>query len=516
MKTIRSYIESLLALWSSSNPTARIGMLVLLGTCAVAVAGVGYWSIQPSYVILLSEQDGNKMDLVINALDKEGISYQLSGAGGNLMVDKRYFAKARLLARNIGVDTAEGGGAASGMMGAFISPEERRELSQQQKEARLATSIEKMSAIEGADVHLVIPKRSPFVRTGGKPSASVLLTLRTDDYLTDKQAGAIANLVAFAVEGLQPEAVQISDKNGHSYTVADSEAKEISTQVEYVSFAERKLEDKAMAQLSRLLGPGNASVMVSLDMSFSKGSRTTTKYEAANKVATEENLESTTTKGSGTSGGPAGVASNLQTRAGGGEDDVISKTENIQSSYLVPKTEETESDSTPTKNYMTVSVIVNDAADGVKDEQSNVPAALKTQLEDVVKNAVGFRDTGLTPDTISLAFHPFPELTAEVPVAAPFEWGNIITIMEYVALIIAAGLAFAMGMMLLRRIRPPEQAEQTGASRVERLGSVQQLSEMIEENPEVFTRLVRLWSGELQTLQNEQEDDSQNRAARAA
>ena len=109
--------------------------------------------------------------------------------------------------------------------------------------------------------------------------------------------------MAFAVEGLTPEAVQVTDKNGQSYTIASGETKEISSQVEYVAFAERKLADKAQAQLMQFLGPGNASVQISMDMDFTRGSKTTVSYDTQ-KVATEEDIvtETSTDKGSSSTG----------------------------------------------------------------------------------------------------------------------------------------------------------------------------------------------------------------------
>ena len=99
MKTIKPYIDALLKIWQDSSPAARVGILLLTALCIVAIGGVGYWSVQPSYVVLVSELESDKLDKVIDALDKAGIEYKLTGAGGNLLVDKRDYANARLLAQ---------------------------------------------------------------------------------------------------------------------------------------------------------------------------------------------------------------------------------------------------------------------------------------------------------------------------------------------------------------------------------------------------------------------------------
>lgn len=492
MKTLKPYIESVLTIWNNSSPAARIGMCLLIGTCALSIVAVGYWSVKPNYVILLSEPEGSQIDAVMSALDKEGISYKLSGGGSNLLVDERYFAKARLLARTSGAVPSEAGGG-GGLMDAFMSPEEKRNIAMLQKQQRLATTIEKIDGVQNAVVHLSIPKQSPFVRDRTAPSASVLLTIGPAHVLTDRQATSIANIVAYAVEGLTPDGVQVTDKNGQSYTIASGESQQISTQVEYIGFAERKLADKAQAQLVQFLGPGNASVQISLDLDFTRGSKTTVSYPGQ-KVATEEELVTETTTGSTPStSGPAGVASNLQTSGGrsGGGSDVLSKTESISSSYLVPKIEETQSTTAPLRNYMTVSVLVNSQAEGIADEQGVIPPTLKGQIEELVKNAVGYRDTS---DSISVEFLPFPEAIAVD--AAPFDWSILNTAIEYGALALGAILTFVIGLMLIRQMRPKAEAPADTSLNASSSGNINELSKMVEQNPEVFARLIKLWSGD--------------------
>ena len=496
MRTIKPYIDALLKIWQENSPAARIGILLLAALCVVSIAGVGYWSIQPNYVVLVSDTDSDKVDKVIDALDKAGIEYQLSGAGGNLLVDKRDYAKARLLARKGGVDDAS---AFSGgnLGGAFGSPTERRNLARIQKQHNIAATIKKMTIVEHADVHLNVPDKGPFERKTSAPSASVLLTLRPGTALTDQQASSIASFVAFAVEDLRPEAVQITDKDGRSYTVPDEQVHKIASQVEYTAEAERKLARKAETQLLHFLGYGNASVQVSMDLTFSEGSKTVTKYDPEGKVASEEDLETQTTNDVEQAAvGTAGVAANLQTRNRGSSDSVQSKRENIKTSYLVPKTEEIEANSTPIRNFMTVSVLVNSGAEGVAGEDGTVLAGLDKRVADIVKNAVGFQEES---DTISVEFLPFPDSGVALdPVAAPFNWQQLTSIIEKASLGVAAGLAFLMGIMLLRRFKPPQQTEDAAAGPSmdrERLESVQQLSSLIKDHPEVFTQMVQSWSG---------------------
>ena len=495
MNSIKPSIDYLLKVWQENSPASRIGIVLLSVICLIAIGGVGYWSVQPSFVVLISDQDSNKVDRVVNALDGAGIQYQLSGAGGNVLVDKRSYAKARLLVRNQGVSAA-GSMSGGSLGGAFGSPTERRNLARIQKQQSLAGTIQKMSAIDHADVHLNIPNKGPFERKTAKPSASVMLTLRQGEGLSEQQASSIASFVAFAVEDMKPEQVQITDKDGRSYNVPNENAHQINSQVEYLEEAERKLARKAEDQLLHFLGFGNASVKVALDLTFKNGSTTTTKYDPDGKVTSEEDLETETTMKAGhESGGAAGVASNLQTRERG-EDAMESKTENIRSTYLVPVTEEVVSNTTPVRNFMSVSVLVNSETGVAKQEDGTLTPGLDEQVTAIVKNAVGFRTE---TDTISVEFLPFPSSEPETTiVAAPFNWTQLTTIIEKASLAIAAGLAVLLVFLLIRRIDPVAQTSgesSSGQLDRERMESVNQLSNLIKENPEAFAQVIRAWAG---------------------
>ena len=465
---------------------------------------------QPSYVVLVSQADGEKVDRVIDALAKAGIDYQLSGAGGNLMVDKRDFAKASLLARTNGVSDAGSVGELP-MGGAFGSPTERRNRARIQKQISLASTIQKIDIVEHADVHLNIPDKGPFERTTSPPSASVMLTLRDGQRLNDHQASSIASFVAFAVEDLTPESVQITDRDGRSYSIPDEQASQIGSQVEYIAEAERKLARKAQTQLLQFLGFGNASVQVSLDMTFTQGSKKTTMYDADGAVPSQEDLVSeTTTNVEANAIGAAGVASNLQSRRGAvGANNVESKTENVKTTYLVPITEETQANSTPIRNFLSVSVLVNSEATGLKQEDGTLTPGLDEKVNAIVKNAVGFRDE---TDTISVEILPFPEpvLTMTAP-ESTFDWSKVTSIIEKASLAIAALLAFVLGLMMLRRFGPRSNPggisadQQVDRSRLENVG---EMSRMIKENPEVFSQIVRSWSG----ADSERDSDKRNAA----
>ena len=289
----------------------------------------------------------------------------------------------------------------------------------------------------------------------------------------------------------------MTDRDGRSYTVPDEETHQITNQIEYVTHAEERLARKAETQLVQFLGLGNATVEVSLDYTFTNGSRTITKYDNDGKVASEEELDTTSNtnvpKRTPTDRpGSQRICSRDGSRVAA-TPRAKRKTSKPATSFPRPK--KIQNDTTPVRNFMTVSVLVNSAADSVKQEDGTTLAGLDKNVEAIVKNAVGFQES---TDTISVQLLPFPSLDAAEPPAAPFDWKNITNIIENASLAIAAALAFVMGLLLLRKVRPVTDPVVSGGGPQldrERLENVGQLSDLIRENPEIFTRIVQSWSG---------------------
>lgn len=81
-------------------------------------------------------------------------------------------------------------------------------------EGELARTIQTLSNVGSARVHLVLPKRELFQRQQTQPSASVFLKMRGTQRLDTQQVMAVQHLVAAAVPGLLPRNISIVDDKG--------------------------------------------------------------------------------------------------------------------------------------------------------------------------------------------------------------------------------------------------------------------------------------------------------------
>ena len=81
-------------------------------------------------------------------------------------------------------------------------------------EAELARTIAALRPVEGARVHLAVPRQSAFVRDHQGASASVFVQLKQGRRLEQEQIQAIVNLVASSIPELEANQVTVVDQQG--------------------------------------------------------------------------------------------------------------------------------------------------------------------------------------------------------------------------------------------------------------------------------------------------------------
>lgn len=81
-------------------------------------------------------------------------------------------------------------------------------------EGELTRSIQALSSVQGARVHLGAAQPEWFFREQQKPSASVLVSLHPGRILDRAQLAGIVHLVASSVPELAPSAVSVLDDTG--------------------------------------------------------------------------------------------------------------------------------------------------------------------------------------------------------------------------------------------------------------------------------------------------------------
>ncbi len=489
MQTIKSFLDQSLLIWKDSTAAARFGIILLLIICFGAVAGVGIWSIQPQWVTLADRLNPAKSSELIAALDQVNIEYQMKGAGSILQVGKHDYDRAKGLAGNLGIEsvTPELESASP-----WLDPLQQQSIANRNLQRQLAASISRFKQVETAIVHLSIPERQPFLREKNQPTASVLLTLVPKQKFDEGHAAAIADLVANAVPGLRIEQVSISDQNGNTYSI-DETLGRLTKQEEYRFNRERELAAKVESVLAPILGVGNSRVEVTTDFSFPNETISSTKVDPDEKVLEFEKIDnSQTTESRGLPSGDAGVASNIG-NANQSLKDQGSKTtsENSEFKYKVSSQTREGVSQTPILNSMAVSVAVNSEVFGA--DANGIPAATKKSIENLVRTAVNFRE-GI--DKVTLETLPFVDpLPVELIPTATVPWDQINNILKNISLGVAALVALFLGWKAIKNLQPaPVTGTTAGQLPGERASQVSQLSEMVKQNPEVFSKIIAAWA----------------------
>jgi len=291
------------------QPALSRALPALAGMGALAAAGMLWMSISqgPDRLLYSGLSDGERAK-VVEALDAGGISYDIDNSTGALSVSENDLYRARMLvASNAGIAAPEGASEMLDAMPLGTSRTLEGERLRLARERELMLTIREIDGIESVRVHLATPERSVFVRENNPPSASVMARLVSGRSLSQGQVEAIVNLVAGSVPGLSADAVRVVDQTGRLLSdLHEEQGQGLMLQREF----EAKLRDQVDSLLLPLLGEGNfsAQVQVELDQTEVTSARETYEKEGVVRNESERNA---TRSGAAPVGGVPGVTANV-------------------------------------------------------------------------------------------------------------------------------------------------------------------------------------------------------------
>jgi len=301
--------DSIQSRFSRLSPRARAMLAVGAAALIALVAAAWLWSASPTYRILftnLSDQDGGA---IIAQLSQMNIPYQ-NGDGGTILVPAERVHEARLKLAAQGLPKGS-------LVGFELLENQRFGATQFQEqinyqrglEGELARSIQSLSPVVAARVHLALPKQSGFLRDRQPPTASVLLQLRPGQSLDRAQVGGIVHLVSSSVPELNPKNVSVVDQYGNLLSSDGSNAAGLdASQLDYARQIEAATIKRIEDVLEPIVGRGNVRAQVTADVDFSQVEQMAETYKP-NQAADSGAVRSQTTSESSQPGSanPAGV-----------------------------------------------------------------------------------------------------------------------------------------------------------------------------------------------------------------
>ncbi|MEP2236057.1 MAG: flagellar basal-body MS-ring/collar protein FliF [Alteripontixanthobacter sp.] len=292
-----------------AQPAIRKALPAIGGLGALAVVALLWMAMStPPQRTLYSSLGDAERASVVEVLDGAGIDYAIDNSTGMVSVAENDLYRARMLVASDGALASPETGAAmldSIPLGASRTLEGERLKNVRERE--LMMTIAEIDAVESVRVHLAQPQRSAFVRDNAPPSASVMLRLARGRSLSDAQVSAIVNLVAGSVPGMATDEVRVADQHGNLLSAdGDSGAGDmLKLQANY--------EDKLRAQIDGLLvpmlGAGNFSSEVQVELDNSEQTSARESYDKDGVVRSETEMRSTR-RDSGPAGGIPGVLAN--------------------------------------------------------------------------------------------------------------------------------------------------------------------------------------------------------------
>lgn len=295
--------------WQEMPPNRRLGVLVALAAVVAVLIAAIFMGGNSSYKVLytnLSDRDGGQ---VIAELQKLNVPYQISDGGAVISVPANNVYATRMKLAADGLPKGAGVGFAlldHEPMGTSDFVEHVNY--QRALEGSLERTIASLSSVQGAKVHLAMPKPSVFLSEQEKPTASVMLDLYPGRELSAAQVAGIVHLVAASVPGLQDKNVTVVDQHGHLLSSqANADTGLQPSQLAYQRAVDQQYEKRIQAILTPIVGAKGVRVAVSADIDFSKSESSSVSY-GKGQILSQQTQTSSGTGGSGPYGVPGALS----------------------------------------------------------------------------------------------------------------------------------------------------------------------------------------------------------------
>jgi len=283
-------------------------------------------------------------------------------------------------------------------------------------QGELTRSIQRLSSVKTARVHISVPPKKTFLEDEDPPKASVVLELRSGMSPSKQEVTGIAHLVASAVEGLKVNQITIVDTKGNFlHRPDDDRSPNIPTALlEMQRSIETEYERRIEEMLTPVVGFGKVRAKVTAEIDPSRVNTTEETFDPDRAVArTVTKTDESTTGSKPNPMGIPGSRSNLPGAEAQNQSMPMSTSSNERNTsnanYAIPRKIQIVDKPSGSIKRLTVAVVV----DGVYSKTNGVPAGTFApraedelrRIQELVANAVGF--DAERRDSITVSSMPF-------------------------------------------------------------------------------------------------------------
>jgi len=486
-----NWLQRLSALDRAQRMRLGVGVALLVAA-AVAAIVLGR---QPDYRVLFANLNDKDGGAIVAQLSQMNVPYKHADGGGAILIpaDRVHDVRLRLATQGLPKGSVTGFELMENSKFGMTQFQERLNF-QRGLEGELTRSIQALSSVQGARVHLALPNQNGFFREQQKPSASVLVSLHPGRMLDRAQLAGIVHLVASSVPELSPSAVSVLDDTGKLLSQSPDQAPGTEANVQQLMFVqqiEQQYTRRIMDILEPVVGRDNVKAQVTAEVDFTQTESTSEQFRPnqtpdSSAVRSQQVLESRDAAGKGPAGVPGAVSNQPPAQStapvnganpaptvggqqGGGGLDGLGKRESTIN-YEVDKTVRVTRGSTGAIKRLSAAVVVNYQA--VEDKGKMVPKALTPeqleQMTALVRETIGFnRERGDSVNLMNTQFQMDAAPVGEVPL---WKQPEMIDLAKSFAWPVGAVLFAAL--VLLGLVRPalkgaaPAKAEKVKATAV--------------------------------------------------
>ena len=430
------------------NQRLKWGGLAALVAVGV-VAAAFFASSAPEYRVLFSNLGDKDAGAIVAQLSQMNVPYRYTEGGGAILVpaDKVHDARLKLATQGLPKGSIAGFEVMDNSKFGITQFQERVNY-QRALEGELTRSIQGLSAVQDARVHLALPNQNGFFREQQKPSASVIVDLHPGRMLDRAQIAGIVHLVASSVPELTPESVSVLDDSGKllSQSPDGSNSPVDLQQLMYQQQLEKQYVQRILDILEPVVGKGNVKAQVTADLDFSQTQSTSELHapnqgeQASSAVRSQQLLESTGAPKDLPPTGVPGATTNQPPQAAAapinGQAQPLRTAEEQQrallqipgskrevvTNYEVDKTVRVTRSSTGNIRRMTAAVVVNylpgqPAEPGGAVTPQPMTEQQQAQMLALVRETIGFNPE--RGDSVNLMNTPFQQelrLASDLPV----------------------------------------------------------------------------------------------------
>jgi flagellar M-ring protein FliF len=448
-------VHKILLIWRKISLMQRALLVAVVVAAVIVVSLLVQWARRPDMRMLYQDLAPAEASKITDKISEKDIPYELRDSGTTIFVPAQHVYQLRL-------DLAKEGLPANEQNGYKLFDDEKIGVSpfvqninlKRALEDELAKSVQMIDGVAHARVHIVTPEQALFAAESEQTTASVVLRLKPGYRLSATNVAAVTHMVSGSVKGLKAENVTIIDSEGNLLSgQGDSTLLAgAGTVHDYKERVEQSLARKAEDMLTTVLGPGRATVRVSVVVDMNSVQTLTETYDPTGKVPTKEEV---TTNTEGSAGGAGQKTATGSTK----------KDETVVTEYQVGKTVKQQVVVPGEIKSLSVAAFVDlSPADANATGPNGQPALIMqvVEVEQILRMALGLKES----DSLKVVNAKFRRSSTTPVEEEPSSWPRYLALARQLSL----GILAVCALIVLRIFRRAHRQAATEAPARQPLG----------------------------------------------